>query len=176
MNLPNGSVTFTVAARTLPTSPFPSRRYTGTAQVTVNGGGSGGGNSGGLPSSRANAFGNLGADNASNLPYGERLVPTNAILRRLKYKPIPVSVAHQQFLPTNGFSLRNYLFYHPSKAAKAGSGGGFVLIESPKLRTWLADTRQEGVYPKPFPRGDVQGVDQHRGTYHSLMRQGVKSE
>jgi hypothetical protein len=125
LNLTNGSVTFTVAGRTLPTSPFPNLRYDGTANVTVNGGGGGGG-SGGLPSSRTTAFSNLGAGAVANLPFGERLVPTNAQLSKLKYKPIPIAVAHKQFLPTNGFSYRNYLFFHPSQKSKNALGGNAV--------------------------------------------------
>jgi FG-GAP repeat len=115
LNLPNGVVTFTVAGRTLSTSIFPNRRYTGVANVSVSGGSSGGGGGGGgLPSDRTTAFANLGAGNMSNLPFGERLVPTNAILSTFHYKPLRPFIAHRQFLPTNGFSFRNHAFFHPS--------------------------------------------------------------
>ena len=119
LNLPNGVVTVTVSGRTLPTSIFPNRRYTGSALVSVSGGSSGGGGgSGGLPSDRNAAFGNLGANNQSNLPFGERLVPTDAILSKLNYKPIPPFLAHRQFLPTNGFGYRNHYFFHPRQSQK----------------------------------------------------------
>ena len=120
LNLPNGNVTFTVAGRTLSTSPFPNRRYTGTTSVTVTGGGGGGGGSGGLPSDRTVAFSSFGADNQSNLPNGERLVPSNAVLRRLHYKPIPIAVAHRQFYATNGFGYRNHHFYFPNSGKTVG--------------------------------------------------------
>ena len=116
--LANGTVVFTVSARTSTTGAFPNRRYTGTVNVTVTGGGGGGG--GGLPSSRTVAFGNLGGDNSSAMPYGERLVPTNNILRRLRYKAIPPFVAHRQFLPTNGFGFRFNNYFHPQKTHKNG--------------------------------------------------------
>ena len=119
LSLPNGVVTFTVSGRTLSTSIFPNRRYTGVASVSVSGGSNGGGGgNGGLPTDRSTAFANLGANNQSNLPFGERFVPTNAIFQRLHYKPIRPYFAHRQFLPTDGFGYRNHVAFHPTQAVK----------------------------------------------------------
>ena len=124
LNLANGTVTFTVAARTGPASPTPNRRYTGTTPVAVTGGSNGGGGgSGGLPSSRTGAFSLLGANNQANLPFGERLVPSNLLLRRLRYqnRALAIQVAHAQFLPKTAFRFRNNYFFNPTDNNKLGA-------------------------------------------------------
>ncbi|MDB5350056.1 MAG: repeat protein [Planctomycetota bacterium] len=159
LNLPNGTVTFTVNARTNSTSPLGLRRYTGNVPVTVTGGGGGGGG-GGLPSTRATAFSNLGADNTSALPFGERLVPSNVILNRLRYKPLPPAVAHQQFLPTGGYAFRFHQFYHPTKNHFGGSATGPNRTQSGHGTYTLG----RNVFTRgKFPNGVFKGKINHRG-------------
>lgn len=160
LNLPNGVVTFTVSGRTLSTSVFPNRRYTGVANVSVSGGSGGGGGNGGLPSDRSAAFANLGANNTANLPFGERLVPSDAILQRLSYKPIRPFLAHRQFLPTNGFGYRNHEFFHPTPGGKTPPNKSLLFgltSRNDRLPLSRSQTRQG------FPNGTFRGRIKHKG-------------
>ena len=140
-------------------SSLGSRRYTGTAQVTVTGSPNGGGG-GGLPSSRTTPFSNLGGNNTPALPFGERLVPANVTLSKLRYKPLPVAVVHRQYLPTNGFGFRFHNFYHPTKNTFEGSrvaiqrgNNGFGVNALPRK----VFTRGR------FPNGTFKGRINHHG-------------
>ena len=159
LGLSGGVVTFTVAAQTTDLGNFPNRRYTGTASVTVTG--PGGGGSGGLPTTRNAAFSAFGGGNTPALPYGERLVPSNTILRRLRYKPLRPFVAHRQFLPTNGFAFRNNNYFHPNKHSEINA------YPTAKIR----QSGGHGVYTLPrrvfsrgkFPNGLFVGKIKHKG-------------
>lgn len=107
LNLANGTQTITITGRTLPSSPNANKQWTGTATVQVTGGGGGGG-SGALPAPIANPFFELNFPQLNNFvpPFGERLVPSLTTLSRAAYKPIPVRVALQQFLPSRAFFVR----------------------------------------------------------------------
>ena len=156
LNLANGSQTFTVTARTSTTGNFPNLRYIGTAIVTVSGGGTNnGGNGGGLPSNRTSVFSNLGANSIPNLPFGERLVPSNSILGKLHYKPLPVAIVHRQFLPTNGFGYRTLQFYHPTKNSSFGAN---VLNPNNGYSGHGTYTLSRKVFShKHFPNGTFRG-------------------
>lgn len=107
--LRSGTQTITLNARTLPSSPNANRLVAGSAQVTVTGGGSGGG---GLPSNR-NALLGIGNPNLAVPDFGGRLIPNPAILRRLNWRPrLNQLRAYRQFLPKPYFAGRFRRFYH----------------------------------------------------------------
>ena len=101
--------TITLNARTLPTSPNANRRVTGTANVTVSGGVNP--TPGGLPSNR-NALLGIGNPNAAVPPFGSRLIPSPAVLTKLRYQRLNSRVAYNQFLPGPFFAGRVRRFYH----------------------------------------------------------------
>ena len=116
LNLSNGTSTFTVSGRTL--AAAGNLRFTGNALVTVTGGGGGGGG-GGATSSIP-----IGAQAVTTFigPNGDSLVPTIASLSAYSnYKPLPLAVAINQFLPDPAFTSRNYAVAH-GKALSTGQG------------------------------------------------------
>ncbi len=157
LGLANGTTTFTVAARTLATSPTPGRRYTGTATVTVVGSSTGGG-SGGVPATRsAPFFGFPGVGNAT-LPNGERLVPQESTLVKLKYKPLSPFAAHKQFLPVKAFAVRTHNFFHPKHIVQVGDRA------NSKDGTGKTYTLGKNVFQREkFPNGTFTGKINHKG-------------
>ena len=82
--------------------------FSGTADITVSGGGDGGDGGGG-----AVAFIPPGifATNQFIPPLGERLVPQLVTLSRLNYQAIPLRVAINQYKPERGFRLRHLNYF-----------------------------------------------------------------
>jgi hypothetical protein len=115
LGLTASTTTLTITGRTLTTSPIGNRRWSGTAAITVAGGGGGGGGTG---TGAAPAF-PVGFIAATSFiaPFGpDTYVPSILDLSRLgSYKPIPLSVAMNQFLPEHGFAFRIQQFFHPKK-------------------------------------------------------------
>jgi hypothetical protein len=156
LNLRTGRRTITIDARTLATSQFPNRRYTGTTSVTVTGGGGGGGGSGpGVVFGFGTQFQNL---NAAAPPFGERFLPSLSVLARAQWAPLPVRVAYQQFLPRRQYAqrLRNFFFPDGDNNAR-------------RTRTLPEDVFRRGRFPNGVKFGRVNhgfaavGDGQHYG-------------
>jgi hypothetical protein len=98
-----------VEGLTLPTSPFGTRRFIGTAPIIVTGGGGGGG---GLPGLRTRLV-DLFNPNAAVPRFGERLMPSPAIAGRLNWRPgAGRNLLFRQFLPGPGYRGRINEFFH----------------------------------------------------------------
>jgi hypothetical protein len=114
LGLTQASRTLTIDARTLASSPFPNQRYSGSASIRVVGGGGGGG---GLPTDRPFNFALLDDPNVARPQFGERILPQAFVLSRFRWRPLPVAVAYNQFLPTRKFSYRMRRFFHPNEVS-----------------------------------------------------------
>jgi hypothetical protein len=117
IGLTTATTTFTLTARTLSSSPNSGKSYSSSTSIIVEGAGPGGG---GLPTNRLAAF-NLNNLNAAVPPFGSALIPAPQTLSRLTYKPLPVAVAYNQYLPKGGFARRLQNFYHPIHLHPSGS-------------------------------------------------------
>jgi hypothetical protein len=111
IGLTQATTTFTLQAHTLATSPNANQLYASSTAIQVTGAGPGGG---GLPSNRSAGL-NFFNPNAAVPPLGEQFVPTVQQLSRLQYKPLPISIAYNQFLPTPPFAARVRTFFHPKR-------------------------------------------------------------
>ncbi|MDX2038935.1 MAG: integrin alpha [Isosphaeraceae bacterium] len=111
LNLSNGAQTLTVSGRT--TTAAGNNRWTGSASVTVTGAGGGGGGGGSTNSAGSSLPPGFIAPTSFVGPDGAALVPTLASLSTYEsYKPIPVSVAIDQYLPNPFFNRRNRAVAH----------------------------------------------------------------
>src|SRR5262249_25937825 len=93
--------------QTLPTSPLANRTWTGTAAISVTGGG------GVTPSPIAAAATGPVRVISFNSPFGSnQFVPSVAQFSPYNYAPIPLSVAIRQYLPGEGCRQRINFFNH----------------------------------------------------------------
>jgi hypothetical protein len=124
LNLANGQQTITVTARTLSTSAFPNRNYSGSASVTVTSSSGGGGNLPGQVFSFGPEFENV---NQAVPQFGERFLPPINELTRALWKPLPVAGAYRQFLSPPAFLFRQANFFHPNKVKARTKGPTLTL-------------------------------------------------
>ena len=135
----------TVTARTLGNSPLANQLYQGVANVTVVVTPSGGGGGPALPQVFGGLFGNL---NAAVPRFGERFVPSPAVIGRPRWKPLPPRLAYRQFLPQGAFGLRLRNYFHPG-----------VIQHEARARTWP----NEVFRTSRFPKGVYFGQINHHG-------------
>lgn len=112
INLQATSTTFTITGRTLTNSVQGGKAFSGTAAITVSGGVT--------PPVNVVVGVTSGIQTGTILPtsftphFGpDQFVPPITALSAYDYKPIPYSVAYQQYLPGPGFALRMKSFQHP---------------------------------------------------------------
>ncbi len=120
LNLLATTSVFTLTAKTLPTSLFPNQSYSSSASILVTGGSSGGGGGSGGTTSASGVSTPIGQIVLTSYipPFGpDTYVPSLTTLSQSDntYKPIPVSVAIQQFLPAAGFKARMFYYQNPGK-------------------------------------------------------------
>jgi hypothetical protein len=109
LNLSVGTTTFTVTARTLASSPFPNRRYSGSASVQVRGAPTPPPQPF-VPLTFGTQFQNL---NAAAPRFGERFLPQPNVIGRPRWAPLSIRMAYRQFLPQGAFGFRLRNAFHP---------------------------------------------------------------
>ncbi len=125
LNLTTSTRTLTVNARTLSSSPFPNRRYQGTANITVSSGGGGGG--GGLPGNFVAFNGAFPNTNQAVPRFGEQMLPQPLALNQLHWKPLSYRQAYRQFVPQGAFGFRYRNFYHKDAQMQRPKGRTIAL-------------------------------------------------
>jgi hypothetical protein len=110
LKLPTGVDTVTITGQTLATSPLPNFTWTGSASVTVTGGG--------VPTPVISAVGAPATGPVLETAFiptfgANQYSPSLSSLSQFNYQPIPLNVALNEYLPTPGFRARIYLFNHP---------------------------------------------------------------
>jgi hypothetical protein len=151
LNLNSSTTTFTLQARTLATSPNANKTYQSSTSIIVEGAGPGGG---GLPTNRIAVLG-LANLNAAVPIFGGKLVPTPDSLSHITWKPLPLAVAFNQYLPQNGFGQRLRQFFHPPKRHNFGSK-----FSDSQYRT---STLGQDVFTRGrFPKGVFSGTIRHK--------------
>ena len=120
LNLLSTTTTLTVTAKTLAASLFAGQTYSSSAAITVTGGSTGGGGGGGGTAASAPPIGSF-VPTSFLAHFGPDIfVPSYATLSQLNtYKPIPVHVALQGYLPSAGFAQRLYYYAAPGQEADA---------------------------------------------------------
>jgi hypothetical protein len=138
----NSNVTITINARTLASSPFPNRRYTGSQSVRTSGV-----NPPPPPGNITLTFGptfeNL---NRAAPRFGERLLPQLQVINRPRWAPLSVRLAYRQFVPQGAMGLRLRNYFHPVKQHKGPT------------RTLGSNVFTRGRFPKGV---HVGGIDHH---------------
>ncbi len=148
LNLPNGTVTFTVSARTSSTGNFPNQLYSGSASVTVVGG-TGGGT---LPQALPPAFGGLFQNyNAAAPQYGEALLPSLPVVNQPSWKALPPRLAYRQFMPQSAFGYRLRNWAHPG------------LLSTRHVGRTIGGVPESVFTQSRFPKGVHFGVINHHG-------------
>lgn len=115
LGLTTATTSLTINGRTLTTSPNAGNGFTGTATIAVTGSvvppviGTGG-----------IGLGQVGLPPGTIFPSSfipsfspDTFVPSIAAMSAYSYKPIPLGVAYDQYLPSHGFQARVYNINHP---------------------------------------------------------------
>jgi hypothetical protein len=88
--------------------------------------------------------------------FGGALLPPPSSLARLRWKPLPVRVAYNQFLPSRPFLQRNRQFFHPTQQKPHGSAKVYS--------GYRTSTLGQAVFTRgKFPPGVHFGIIRHRG-------------
>src|SRR5512135_2896584 len=150
LGLSSTTTTLTISSRTLVTSPNNANKsWSGTAAIIVTGA------PGPVPTPTPGPglvlpIGTF-VPTSFVPPFGpDHLVPPPSVLSRLDYKAIPLHVAQNQYLPTPGFGVRTFDYFHPgAKHPRNGAATGFA-FQKRRIKTTLAPS----IYtPSKFPTG-----------------------
>ncbi len=154
LGLTSSTTTLTILGKTLAASANPNRVWTGTASITVTGGGPTPPGGGAIPGSRTAGFVGF-TNNTFAPPFGEALVPSLPVVaKNAIYKPIPQFVAYQTFRPTAAFALRTREFFRPTKTK----------LGTPQPGGHRTTTLGHQVFTRSkFPKGVFNGKIQHKG-------------
>ena len=119
LNLLSTTTTLTITIKTLPTSLFAGQTFVESDSIVVVGGSTGGGGTGGSTSGAGISATPIGVITPTffiNHFGPDTYVPSLVTLSQYNdYKPIPVHVALQGYLPAPGFAQRLYYYAHPDK-------------------------------------------------------------
>lgn len=117
MNLQTTSTTLTITGKTLASSPQGGKSFSGTAPITVSGGVTPPINviTGGASAIQVGAI--IPTSFTPHFGAGVFVPPISA-LSAYDYKPVPFSVAYQQYVPNPGFALRMKEFQHPTHLSR----------------------------------------------------------
>jgi hypothetical protein len=152
----NSNVTLTISGRTLTTSPFPNRRYSGSINVRTSGS-SPTPPQPGISLTFGPQFENL---NRAAPRYGERLLPQLQVINRARWAALSTRLAYRQFVPQGNFGYRQRNFFHGTTQEKRGTRtlaknvftrGRFptgVHIGATKYNQPVINNGQKHIYPK----------------------------
>lgn len=119
LNLTPTTRSITISARTLTTSPFPNRRYTGTAAIRVS---STPVNPGGSPALPLNFGGQFQNPNLAAPQFGERFLPASIVVGRSRWAGLPPRLAYRQFVAQGAFGYRLRNAFHPIPSMQERKG------------------------------------------------------
>jgi hypothetical protein len=127
ITLTTGTQTFTITGKTLSTAPNANETWGGSATITVTG-----------PTTGSSLPPTLPGPPSSQVfvpPLGGAFAPTVQALSHLTYRPLPVRVAYQQYLPNRAYLTRELLYFDPkavpgrnrTQSSEFGAHGVFTL-------------------------------------------------